>query len=214
MAKTKKNLICNIDINMSIFLGILLSTCFLFTGYFAGKTVAEKESHTSFKSYITECIKNNQTFYLDVFNGEPYCDIFERIRLEIILTGKTYSFSMNNSRLNDTSLTIQNNGNATSFDLNLTSNDSSNISIRDTVSNICPICVPDEPPPIKYAQIISKDSVCFDKNTNLNFIPDGHIFQYIPAYDIKTGYLKQNIPIRDLSEIKYFCQDLNITIKG
>lgn len=61
--------------------------------------------------------------------------------------------------------------------------------------------------------LVNKNSVCFDKNKSLDFVPQNNLFQFLPAYDIQNGKFIKNIPIRDLSEIKYFCQDLNITIE-
>lgn len=185
-------------------------------------------SDLNITSFENDCLKQNMSIHKQALvyglNG-IYCapnDIVLNISTSTVEGGinVTVSVSMINiSKLNDTSITIKNPGNATSFDLNLTSNDSSNISIRDTTiygdDQHCPHY--DDPlshfDPCLNFYPINKNSVCFDKNTTLDFIPQNNLFQFILSYNIENGNFERDIPIRDLSEIKYFCQDLNVTIK-
>ena len=185
---------------------------------------------------VTFCSYKNFDYNISVKKVE------QGIEIELVQTESFYNTSIviepvvsfnfstsmiNISSLNDTSITIKNRRNATSFDLNLTSNDSSNISIRDTInskySNTTifgddPHCPHLDDPTTQFDSclnfyLINKNSVCFDKNTTLNFIPQNNLFQFVPSYNIENGNYERDIPIRDLSEIKYFCQDLNVTMK-
>lgn len=131
-------------------------------------------------------------------------------------------FHPNNSQLNNISLTIVNPGNATSFDLNLTSNDSSNVSIN---SLFYPI------EDISYNQVINqtidssnfiwptsiripRNSVCFPiwikQDVDDLAFRNRYKNASFPAFYIENGLYAGHIKNVNGNEIKY-CEDLNIS---